>query len=269
MRICHISRATALFTAIALIVFPVAAESELHKVVAVPTAKTLQLENGTLVRLAAIQAPNLARNPNAQDDPLAQQAHNAMQQHALNKHVRLESVGIGKDRRGRMVAMVYEGDTWLQAAMLREGMAWVYTFDDSRKYANDLLAAEHAAEMAQRGVWSEAEYAVLTSEETSMHLGEFRLVEGKVAAMAEVRGHYYLNFGNDWKTDFTLVIDKNAAKNFDTAWIESLVGKTVRARGWLFQKNGPAIALSHPEQVEIMHEEAVADISAGNMGMRD
>lgn len=253
MRIRHISRVTALFSAIVLFTFPVAAEPELHKVVAVPTTKTLQLENGTLVRLAAIQAPNLARSPKEQGDPLAPQAHNAMQRHALNKLVRLEFVGTGKDRRGRMVAMAYVGDIWLQEAMLREGMAWVYTFDDSRTYAVDLLAAEHAAEMAKQGIWAEAEYAVLKPEETAAHLGEFRLVKGKVAAVAEVRGHYYLNFGSDWKTDFTVVIEKNAAKNFDPPWIASLSGKTVRARGWLFQKNGPAIAISHPEQVEIIY----------------
>lgn len=251
IHIHNINKAISIAAVVLLVAFPVAAQPVLHKVTAVPTAKMLQLEDGTIVRLAAIQAPNLAQNSSEKDEPLAQQALAALQRLALDKTVRLEPVGKGVDRRGRVVAMVYEGDAWLQEALLREGMAWVYTFDDSRAYAPALLAAEHEAEAAQRGVWAEEAYAVLPAVKAAEHMGEFRLVEGKVTEVAERRGKYYVNFGGDWKTDFTLLIEKSAVRNFDIAWLNTLAGKTVRARGWLFSMHGPAIELTHPEQLEV------------------
>lgn len=114
-----------------------------------------------------------------------------------------------------------------------------------------LLAAEQDAEQAKRGVWAEPAYAVLSPEQAERHRGEFRLVEGIVQHVAEVRGRYYLNFGEDWKTDFTLLIERGDAKRFDAAWLQALEGKTVRARGWLFRMNGPAMELTHPEQLEL------------------
>jgi endonuclease YncB( thermonuclease family) len=247
----------------------VVAQDALPRVVAVHTAKVIELDNGSMVRLAAIQAPNRARDDTETDDPLAQQAYATMQRLALGHAVRLEPIGDKPDRRGRVVAMAYVDDIWLQEAMLREGMAWVYTFADTRMFAEPLLAAEHEAEQARRGVWGQAEYAVLSPQLTAQHIGEFRLVQGTVQEVAEVHGRYYINFGEDWKTDFTLQIDKADAQLFATDWLEALSGKTVRVRGWLFEKNGPAIALSHPEQVEIQHEKLAADPHAAGVVMHD
>ncbi|MCH2546726.1 MAG: thermonuclease family protein [Alphaproteobacteria bacterium] len=233
---------------------PVFAEDALHKVVEVPTSKTLKLEDGSIVRLAAIQAPNIARDSSEDNAPLSEEAHAALQRLALGKTLRLETIGDGLDRRGRMVAMAYDEELWLQQEMLREGMAWVYSFEDSNEFADALLVAEKEAETAKRGVWSEKSYAVLSPATAEQHIGEFRIVEGQVADVAEIGNRIYLNFGEDWKTDFTVMIDRNAIRNFEPAWLEALAGKHIRVRGWLYSKNGAAITASHPEQMEITHE---------------
>lgn len=238
------------FATLALVVLCFAWPVFAQQVVAVPTAKTLQLQDGTVVRLAALQAPNRGRSAAEADDLLAKEAHATLEALALGKEVRLEP--ISTDRRERLVAMAYVDGAWLQAEMLRAGMGWVYSFADTRAYARDLLAAEHEAERAKRGVWAQPAYAVLDVAEAASHLSEFRLVRGTVADVAEVRGTYYVNFGADWKTDFTLQVSKSDAKAFDADWLISLKGKTLRVRGWLFEKNGPAMELTHPEQVEIL-----------------
>lgn len=233
---------------LAVVIFlPVAAFAQpLQKAVSVPTAKTLALEDGTVIRLAALQAPN-------PQDPLSGQALATLELLALNRPLRIEPLGKAPDRHGRTVAMAYREDgSLLQSEMLRAGMGWAYTFPDSRKHAATLLAAESEAEKAGRGVWAHPDYAVLKAEKADGHAGEFRLVHGKVQNAAQVRGRYYLNFGDDWKTDFTVTVERNSLKHFDKAWLETLPGKTVRIRGWLFQRNGPAMTLSHPEQVEIL-----------------
>lgn len=248
-RHCY-QKATLLLAVLVLVCPPVWAETA--RVAAVPTAKTLQLEDGRIVRLAAVQAPNRARNARERDDALAQQAHATMQQLAKDKTVRIEPVADAPDRHGRIVARVYgvQGQL-LQEKFLRAGMGWAYTFPDTRDMAAALLAAEQEAEQEKRGVWAEPAYAVLSPEQAEKHRGEFRLVEGVVQHVAEVRGRYYLNFGEDWKTDFTLLIERGDAKRFDAAWLQGLEGRRVRARGWLFRMNGPAMELTHPEQLQL------------------
>ena len=74
--------------------------------------------------------------------------------------------------------------------------------------------------------------------------------------VARVKGRAYLNFGTDWKTDFTLVLDEDALRLFDAEGIapENFEGRTVRARGWLESFNGPMIEITHPEQIEVIEE---------------
>lgn len=64
----------------------------------------------------------------------------------------------------------------------------------------------------------------------------------------------YLNFGADWRTDFTITIAARDLKLFEQAGLDlfALEGRTVRVRGWLDSYNGPAIEADHPEQIEVL-----------------
>ena len=81
-----------------------------------------------------------------------------------------------------------------------------------------------------------------------------QLVEGKVLKAARIKGRVYLNFGDDWKTDFTVTIGVPARRMFREAGTDplSLEGKRIRVRGWLKRYNGPMIAATHPEQIEVV-----------------
>lgn len=221
------------------------------KVKRVLTAKTLELEDGTMLRLAAIQAPNRARDAHERDEPLAQEAFSLLQKLAEGKMVQLKSLAKTPDRKGRIVAEVKVAGRSIQEELLRAGMAWTYTFPDTRKQAADFYAAEAEAEKAGRGVWAEPAYRVLDAAQAEGHEGQFRLVEGIPNALAIKKGkRSYINFGDDWKKDFTLVIEPANLRRFKPEWLESLVGKRIRVRGWMFTSGGPAIELTHPEQVE-------------------
>jgi len=70
-----------------------------------------------------------------------------------------------------------------------------------------------------------------------------------------VRGQIYLNFGADYKTDFTIAIAKRNRKRFEKAGLDplSLEGATVRVRGWIELSNGPMVWLDHPERLEVLN----------------
>ncbi|MEX2201765.1 MAG: thermonuclease family protein [Dongiaceae bacterium] len=226
--------------------------------VAVIDGDTLLLEDGREVRLVGLQAPKLPLGrPDFETWPLADEAKAALEALALGEGLTLAYGGRQMDRHGRALAHLYLDDgTWVQGELLKLGMARVYSFADNRALAADMLALEQAARAAGRGIWSELWYVVRNIDEIEEDRDSFQLVEGRVLEAARAGSRGYLNFGADWKTDFTLSLDAAALRLFDAAWlpIEQLEGRRIRARGWVEYFNGPMIEITHPEQIEVLDE---------------
>lgn len=225
------------------------------RVAAVIDGDTLILENGTHVRLTGIQAPKLPLGrPGFRAWPLGEAAKRALEALAGGKAVGLSYDGRRIDRWRRLLAHVEADGVWLQGEMLRRGLARVYTFPDNVARAADLYAAERAARAAGRGIWALRAYRIRTAEDAADAIGTFQLVEGTPLDVATVRGRTYLNYGRDWRTDFTASVSARAAGRFRAAGIDlkSLAGRRLRVRGWLTRQNGAMIRLTHPEQIEIL-----------------
>ncbi|MDH5799092.1 MAG: hypothetical protein OEZ19_11040, partial [Paracoccaceae bacterium] len=78
--------------------------------------------------------------------------------------------------------------------------------------------------------------------------------EGRVLDAADVRGTIYLNFGADWRSDFTVKITSRSRKLFEAEGFDfpAMENRTIRVRGWLDEMNGPMIEATHPEQIELL-----------------
>lgn len=210
------------------------------------------------VRLVGIQAPKLPLGrPGFEAWPLAKEAQYALAQFALGAKVRLDVGTTPMDRHGRHLAHLYRADDgrWVQGWLLQNGLARVYTFPDNRLKADEMLALERQAREAQRGIWRHPFYAIRDADNVDRlqaDVGTFQLVEGRVKATAKVGRRIFLNFADDWRSDFTVVIPKEAWTVFAEAGIDpiSLEGRAVRVRGWLKRWNGPMIELDHPERLE-------------------
>lgn len=228
-------------------------------VVEVIDGDTVGLADGREVRLVGLQAPKLPLGRrNFPTWPLAEEAKDALEILVLGERVTLGFGGRRMDRHGRVLAHLFLDDgTWIQQAVLSSGMARVYSFADNRAEVTKLLEAERAAREAGRGIWSLDWYAIRDAGTLAEDdVDGFQLVEGRVLDVARVGNRAYLNFGNDWKTDFTLTLDAEALRRFeaDGVAIESFLDRRVRARGWVEFFNGPMIEITHPEQIEVIDE---------------
>lgn len=216
---------------------------------------TLLLESGTEIRLVGIQAPKLPLGRRGFEAwPLADEAKQALEAMTLGQVLTLYYGGRKKDRYGRTLAhLVREDGLWIQGALLEGGMARVYSFRDNRSLIGDMLARERAARLERRGIWAHPYYSVRTPEEAAHHVGSFQLVEGRVVDAAIVKRRGYINFGEDWKSDFTIAISPKDRKQFGEGGedILSLKGRIVRVRGWIKSYNGAMIEATHPEQIEV------------------
>lgn len=238
-----------------------------HTVVAVVDPETLELDDGSQVRLAGILAPSPPAflSAGAVWRPDAE-ARSALKQLLLGETVELAYADPRRDRWGRHLAHVFKtgtvGREWVQGIMLREGHARVDPLPDDMSCVSELLAHERPAMTAERGLWSNPAYRIRWADlpPRLMRLrNTFQLVEGRVHKVALTRGRIYVNFGADWRSDFTAGA-RRAASAFDRnaiARLQAFEGRRVRVRGWIERRNGPYIELAHPLQIEAVSEESL------------
>lgn len=222
---------------------------------AIVDGDTLMLRSGVQVRLVGIQAPKLPLGRRAfKEWPLAAEAQAALVRLTSGKTLKLSYGGRKSDRHGRLLAHLTTPDgEWVQGILLTDGMARVYTFPDNRGRAAEMLALEKSAREARLGIWANTYYRIRTANDLDRDIGTFQLIEGTVIKTAIVRGRAYLNFGLNWRTDFTISISPKRMRRHwrDGPEVASYEGHTVRVRGWLKSFNGPLIEATHPEQIEI------------------
>ncbi len=226
------------------------------RVVDVVDGDTLFLDDGVQVRLVGIQAPKLPLGRrNFKAWPLGEEAKRVLEALTLGRLVHLSYGGRRTDRYGRALAQLHRADgLWIQERLLRLGMARVYSFRDNRAVVGELLAAEAAARTAKVGIWRHRWYRIWQQQDLHPGLDGFFLIEGKVVNAAKVRGRIYLNFGQNWRQDFTITVAPRDRRLFDKAGFNhtDMPGRRVRVRGWLKYFNGPSIEATHPEQIEIL-----------------
>ncbi|WP_328765780.1 thermonuclease family protein [Devosia aurantiaca] len=223
---------------------------------------TVILDSGLVVRMIGTQAPKLPLGREGYPTwPLAPEAKTELENLALNKTVMLGYGGEEKDRYDRALAHVFveEGDdaVWAQQHMVENGLARVYSFPDNRKCLDQLFAAEARARVERLGIWTDPYYSVRAADRPADLLdrvGDYELVEGRVLVAERSGSRVYLNFGRFYKEDFTAVIEAPAlrlfaADGFDPLTLENAF---VRIRGWVDDRDGPRIEITHPEQIEVL-----------------
>ena len=217
---------------------------------------TVLLDDGREVRLVGTQAPKLPLGRRGFVAwPLAEDSRAALIALVDGEAVRLHTGGLAEDRHGRVLAHLERArdGLWVQGAMLRAGMARVYTFADNRAATGPMYAAEQAARADRRGIWALDHYAIRTPDTVGADIDTFQIVQGRILSAADVRGRIFLNFGDDWRTDFTVTVPPDDRETFRAAGLDpqDLEGRVIRVRGWVESFNGPVITADHPEMIEI------------------
>ena len=211
------------------------------------------------VRLSAIQAPRTAQRA-ARAWPYAYEAKAGLSALIKGRTVQLFYGGETRDRFGRAVAQVYtldktgKADLWVQGEMIRLGLARVYSWKGELADMAALYDLEAQARDRSRGLWASEFYAVRKPDPDPLaqYVDSLQIIEGIITSTADIRGRIYLNFGADYRTDFTIAIAKKNAKRFAAINPIGLTGARVRVRGWIELINGPMIWLDHPGRLEIL-----------------
>lgn len=232
-------------------------------IVEIVDGDTVILANGKQVRMVGTQAPKLKLDrKNFIDWPYASEAKQTLENIALNQPVTLKYGGLKIDRHNRILAHLFikdgaGNDVWLQQYMLQQGLARTYSFSDNRSCVTELLKAEIQARSNKINIWQHQYYDILQAQDLKTlneKFGTYQIIEGRVKKFESKYGQLYFNFGDNYKTDFTINVSKKNRLSFAQSGLDfkNLIGKTVRIRGWLEKRGGPMIEATHPEQFEFL-----------------
>ena len=245
--------------------------------------QTLRLADGHELRLATIGVPMpaLARSVAATSatdrrsaivTALAEEARQAIATLTDQRAAQIYYEERRNDRYGRIVAhVIVAPDLWLEAELVRRGLARVETTRDTAAAAALLLAIESEARAARRGLWARFDFQVRDAGDLGRWRDSFQIVAGRIAATHRSPGRQWLEIAGlelAGARGRALELEIPAAANrlFRAANMDPpfLVGADVRVRGWLRWQDGPIIDVDHPAQIELVKGERPPKLGSRN-----
>ncbi|MCB1783429.1 MAG: thermonuclease family protein [Alphaproteobacteria bacterium] len=222
---------------------------------------TVTLDDGRTIHLAGIDYPDLDYY-----DPgeLSQTAIKILDDFLKGKKVIIYNTKNPADgrvnRMGHEIAQLERKDdgVWVQGMLLTLGLARVRTDRTNPEMAEQMYDIEQKARDAKTGLWEVDAYKILPADDAEMSIGSYAVIEGKIVTAAMKSNKLYLNFGQNWRSDFTVAIDTQSRRAFRKEGFDPIQwgGKNVRVRGWVSSFNGPYMEIDHPERFEILPDDA-------------
>ena len=229
------------------------------KVIEVIDGDTIKLSNGKLLRYIGIDTPEVRIKKGSQfiydPQPFAREATQFNKKLVEGKFIKVEFDLQKTDRYGRLLGYCFIKDTFINAELIKNGYAVLYTYPPNVKYVDLLLKLQKEARNRKVGLWKN--FSVISADQAYKHLNQIKIVEGRVLDTYKTAKCVFLNFGNDYKTDFTVVIFKNSLAEFYNIGIDPVdfyKHKKIAVNGRIKEYNGPEIIANSPYQIEVISE---------------
>ncbi|WP_320169901.1 thermonuclease family protein [Maridesulfovibrio sp.] len=134
-------------------VYPADGRAFEAKVKYVIDGDTFVMEDGSTVRLASIDTPEIGHD-GRKDGYYAREAGEALRNMVNGRTVSVIAASKSGDRYGRMVAWVFAGNIFVNEYMVENGYAYFYYHGNNHKdYRKKILEAQCRAINGQKGFW--------------------------------------------------------------------------------------------------------------------
>ena len=209
---------------------------------------TLLLKDERVLRLVDIDVPSRGTR--------AAEAKEALAALIEGQALSVKFAGTATDRQGRVLAELYAGPLWIQGELLRRGFARVAGTADHRIGLPEMLRLERQARRYRRGLWADAAFAIVPAADAGRHAGSFALVTGTVARVVSNSSGMLLVFGADQHEGLVLTLAPDVVKLIRASGLDpaALANTAVLARGYIDGTRRPTIAITFPEQIEIVRK---------------
>jgi len=220
---------------------------------------TIRLSNGKLLRYIGIDTPEVrvkkAGSFIYSPQPFALKAKEFNKKLVEGREIDIEFDIEKTDRYNRLLGYCFVDGVFVNARLLEEGYAFLYTYPPNVKYVKLFVEAQKKARENKKGLWAGLE--PIEAGRAHSYIGQTRIVQGRVLNTYKSSKCIFLNFGVDWHSDFTAVIFKNSFSAFYDKGIDPVAfykGKLIRVSGRIREYNGPEIVVNAPYEIEVIDE---------------
>ncbi|HAJ22115.1 MAG TPA: hypothetical protein DCL95_19005 [Rhodospirillaceae bacterium] len=224
--------------------------SFLATVIAVDDGRSVRLTDGRRIIMPHILPPGPDRHTPMTDTTPIRQAAQGLADLVLGQQVRVDLDAIAQDRYGRLRARLSLKEQDVAALQARNG--WVRVFPEpgaDLHKIGPLLAAETAGRTAMAGFWKSRYFQVHPAESFESGSDRFEILSGRPRNVTQIGNRDHLEFGADWRTDFTAGLDRSLRKTLDP---ETLINTPIELRGWIRHWNGPFMDVTQPGQIRLL-----------------
>lgn len=200
---------------------------------------TVRLTNGDRVRLAGIDAPEVAHPAYADrsarpSEPFGDASKQALLSLLASSHnrLRMQYGDESEDRYGRKLAYLYLPDgRSIQAELVAKGLAMAVFMPPNLALADCLTSIEKTARERHAGIWSNREYdpGISTAEVIPGDVQGAAIIRGKVLSVHRSRSAVWINL----EGRVALQIPERAWDQFRGIDFDDWKGQVLRARGWM------------------------------------
>lgn len=153
---------------------------------------------------------------------------------------------------------------WVQGYLISGGYVRIRPSQYNIEAATDMKTLESHAEKQQIGLWDMQQYPQykkLSAENAADGLNGWSIIEGTITKVASMNNIIYLNFGDDWRKDFTIMLESDVRRAFAKDGINpmSLHGQRILVHGWLEEYNGPMIKLLNPVWLDLIDSQSLPE----------
>lgn len=223
------------------------AEEETRTVQKVIDGDTIVVEPDERIRYVGVDAPELG-------EPFSEQATDLQKKVVLGSRVQIDACKEEpRDDYGRTLAFVRKGNVDVGEQLLRQGLGrTLFIGPCGRAVARGYRTVERRAFHAGLGIWSLQDPRRVGHLDAGRYVGLLMSVTGKVVKVHEGPKAFHLNFGEDFRTDFTAVIFRKDLSRLLKEGIQPVTGyegRSVEVTGILKEYKGPEIIIESADQL--------------------
>jgi len=231
------------------------------KVLEVIDGDTVKLSNGRLLRYIGLDTPEVRIKDKNGDfkylpQPFSLEAKEFNRKLVEGKNIRIEFDIEKTDRYGRLLGYCFFDKTFVNAKLIEQGYGVISTIPPNVKYVEFFIDAQKKARKTKKGLWGGL--PVVDHSQASQYMHQIRRVEGVVVNSYKSKKCVFLNFGQNYKNDFAVVIFNKALSAFSREDIDPVsfyIGKKIGVSGKIREYNGPEIIINSPYEIEVLEGE--------------
>lgn len=224
---------------------------------------TIELSDGSIVRYIGIDTPEtMIKQEDGtwfhQPDIHGEAAKEFNRKLVENKNVRLEYDMVQKDKHNRILAYVFVENTFVNAELIKEGHALLYTIPPNVRYVESFIRLQREARENRCGLWGDVDDKPISPEDARNFVGHVKYVKGKVINISETKSTIILNFTAE-KNGFRAIIFKNNLPIFTNngvSPVKDCLNRQAKICGKIKMYKGlPEIIVDVPDQIELIKKE--------------